>query len=239
MDTTRRAAAVAGALYLVTFVASIPALALLGPVLDDARYVVGAGADSQVTWGAVLDLVNAAACIGTAVALYPVLRRQNASLALGFVTSRLMEAAIIAMGVISLLAVVTLRQEPPAGADDASMVTVAAGLVAVRDWTFLLGPGLVAGVNALILGSLMYRSGLVPRIIPVLGLVGAPLHLAAVLASVFGVNSQTSAWSAIAVVPLFCWELSLGLWMAFKGFRAPERERFQRVHDERRELVAV
>lgn len=220
MDTSRRAALVAGVLYLVTFAASIPAVGLLAPVLDDPGYVLGPGADLQVTWGAVLDLVNAGACVATAVVLYPVVRPYGPTRALGFVASRLMEAAIIVVGVVCLLAVLTLRQAGPAGAaDDGALAAVAQGLVAVRDWTFLLGPGLMAGVNALLLGSLMYTSHLVPRAIPLMALVGAPLHLTAVVASVFGVNEQVSTWSVLAVAPVAAWELTLGLWMTAKGLR--------------------
>lgn len=219
MDPSRRSALVAGVLYLVTFASSIPAVLLLAPVLDDPGYVLGPGVDAQVTWGAVLDLVNAGACIGTAVVLFPVVRRHGEARALGFVTSRVMEAAIIVTGVVSLLAVVTLRQDSGIG-DDATRSAVAQALVAVRDWTFLLGPGLMAGINALLLGSLLYASGLVPRAIPLLGLIGAPVHLAAVVASIFGVNEQVSTWSFLAVAPIFSWELGVGLWMAIKGFRA-------------------
>lgn len=218
MDRSRRAALVAGVLYLVTFVSSIPAVLLLAPVLDDPGYVLGPGDDLRVTWGAVLDLVNAGACLGTAVVLFPVVRRYGEARALGFVTSRVMEAAIIVTGVVSLLAVVSMRQAGGAGGADARLA-VAQALVVVRDWTFLLGPGLMAGVNALLLGSLMYTSRLVPRAIPLLGLVGAPLHLGAVVASVFGVNDQVSTVSLLAAAPIALWELSLGLWMTLRGLR--------------------
>ena len=171
-------------------------------------------------WGAFLDLVNALACIGTAVALFPVVRRQNEGVALGFVTARVMEAAIIAIGVVSLLSVVTLRQAGASGADAASLVRVGRALVAIRDWAFLPGPSLIAGVNALLLGSLLYRSGLVPRVIPVLGLVGAPLLIASATATMFGINEPVSVWSAIAVAPIFVWELSLGAWLIARGFNA-------------------
>lgn len=216
----RRTALLAGALYLLTFAASIPAVFVLDPVLNDPGYVLGPGADTQVTVGALLDIVNALACIGTAVVLYPVVKRQNLALALGFVTSRVLEAAIIMTGVVSLLAVVTLRQEfagdPAADAD--ALVTVAAALVAVRDWTFLFGPGLAAA-NALLLGTLMYRSRLVPRLIPLMGLVGAPLLLAANTATMFGVNDQLSVLSALALPGIFFWELSLGVYLVVKGFK--------------------
>lgn len=215
----RRAARLAGALYLLTFLASIPAVALLGPVLGDPRYVLGPGADAQVVAGTLLDVVNALACVGTAVVLFPLLRRHGESLALGFVASRLVEAAVILVGVVSLLAVVTLRQQGAGAADPAALVVAGQALVAVRDWTFLLGPGVMAAVNALLLGTLVYRSRRVPRVIPLLGLVGAPLLLASGIATLFGVNDQLSAWSAVAVAPIFLWELSLGLWLLVKGLR--------------------
>ena len=220
-DPLRRTAFLAGALYVLTFVASIPAVFLLDPVLSDPAYVLGPGADVQVTLGVVLDIVNALACIGTAVVLFPVVKRQNETLALGFVASRTLEAAIIATGVVSLLAVLTLRQEAATlpGADAGALVTAQAALVAVRDWTFLLGPGIMAVVNALLLGTLMYRSRLVPRVIPLMGLVGAPLLLAFNVARIFGVADQLSALSGLAVAGIFFWELSLGVYLMVKGFR--------------------
>ena len=221
MGSARTTALVAGLLYLVTFAASIPAWFLLGPVLANADYIVGSGADTRVLWGCLLDVVNALACIGTAVALFPVVKRQHEAVALGFVTARMLEAAIILIGVVSLLAVVTLRRDLAGapGTDPASLLTTGRALVAVRDWTFLLGPGLMPGFNALLLGSLLYRSGLVPRVIPAIGLIGAPLLLAAATATLLGLNQQVSGWSAIATLPVAAWELSVGVWMAVKGFK--------------------
>lgn len=221
MDTDRRTARLAGALYLLTFASSIPALLLLSPVLDDARYVLGPGADARVTAGLLLDLVNAAACVGTAVVLHRLLRADAPARALGFVTSRVLEAAIIAVGVLSLLAVLTLRQDVAAGAvphEGAALVTAHA-LVALRDWTFLLGPGLVSAVNAALLGSVLLQHRRVPRAIPLLGVVGAPLQIVSVLLTALGHNSQLSALSAVAVLPIFAWELSLGVWLVARGLR--------------------
>jgi hypothetical protein len=221
VDSARRTALVAGVFYLITFAASIPAVFLLAPVLNHAGYIVSSGADTRVLWGCFLDLVNALACIGTAVALFPVVRRQNEAVALGFVTSRMLEAAIIVIGVVSLLAVVTLRRDlaGASGTDTAALVTTGRALVAVRDWTFLLGPGLMPGINALLLGYLMYRSGLVPRLIPVLGLIGAPLLIASAIAAFFRGDHRVTALAAVATVPIFLWELSLGLWLVVKGFK--------------------
>lgn len=215
MIPSRRATLTAGVLYLVTFAASIPAVVLLAPVLSDSGFVFGSGGSPGVVAGAVLDLVNAAACVGTAVVLYPLLRGIAPARSLGFVTSRVLEAAIIAFGVVCLLAVVSLRL---GGTADPSAGVVAAALVAVRDETFLLGPGLMPAVNALLLGSTLFGARLVPRIIPALGLVGAPLQLASVVATMFGLTTQVSVVSAVAVLPIFFWELGLGLWLVARGF---------------------
>lgn len=220
MSSRKRAARLGGALYLLTFAASIPALFLIGPVLNDADYIVSSGADARVTLGACLDLVNALACIGTAVALFPVLKLHSESLAIGFVTARMFEAAVIVVGVLSLLTVVTLRHPDATGAEADSLRVVGQSLVAVRDWTFLLGPNVMAGLNALLLGTLLYRSGLVPRVIPTLGLIGAPLILAVTLATTFGLTEHRSAWW-IVVAPIFVWELSLGVYLLLKGFTPP------------------
>jgi len=221
MDPTRKTAFVGGAFYVITFAASIPALFLIGPVLNNPDYIVSSGTDTRVLWGCFLDLVNALACIGSAVALFSVVKRQHEGFALGFVTTRLVEVVFIVIGVVSLLSVVSLRQDlaGAAGTDSASLVTVGQSLVAVRDWTFLLGPTFMAGMNALMLATLMYRSRLVPRIIPTLGLIGAPLLLTSTTATMFGINHPGSAWSTIAVAPIFVWELSLGIYLVVKGFK--------------------
>ena len=219
-DPTRNNARAAGIFYLLTFASSIPALILLGPVLHDADYVTSAGQDTRVLWGCFLDGVNALTAVGSAVALYPVVKRQNGSMALGFVTSRMTEAAVIMIGVVSLLAVVTMQQDFAASpsADAASLTVTANALVDVRNWTFLLGPGLMPAINAVLLGTLLYRSRLVPRIIPTVGLIGAPLLFAAFLAIFFGVIDQVSPVSGILTLPVAAWELTIGLWMTFKGF---------------------
>jgi hypothetical protein len=219
-DGTRGNVRVAGLLYLLTFAASIPAAYyFLAPVLNDPSYVVGAGADTRVAIGCLLDVVNALACVGTAVAVYPAVRRHSESLALGFVTSRLFEAVVIMVGVVSLLGVVTLRQDPGDGSltDRSGLLATGHALVAVRDWTFQFGPNLCAALNALLFGTLLYRSRLVPRPIPAMGLVGAPLLLAATVAAVLGGVEQGSIWF-IGALPVAAWELSVGLYMTFKGF---------------------
>ena len=153
------------------------------------------------------------------MALFPVLRRRNESMALGFVTSRLMEGAVVMIGVVSLLAVVTLRQaHASAGGDPATLTVVGEALVSVRNWTFLLGPGLMPALNAVLLATVLYRARLVPRIIPLVGLVGAPLLLGSVLATLFGAFDQISPAASVLALPIAAWELTLGLWMTVRGF---------------------
>lgn len=220
MNSTRRIALVTGVLFIATFVTSIGGLILYGPVLHPATFIGGTGGDTRVRLGAVCELILIIANVGTAVVLFPILKRQNESLALGYVTARLVECTFIAIGIVSLLAVVTLRQKA-AGANAGSLVTDAKSLVAVRDWTFVLGPGFVVGVgNGLILGYLMYQSGLVPRGMAMLGLVGGPLICVSGIAVVLDVIEKGSVPQGIATVPEFLWELSLGIYLIAKGFKA-------------------
>ncbi|HEY5473315.1 MAG TPA: DUF4386 domain-containing protein [Candidatus Limnocylindrales bacterium] len=204
----------AGALYLLTFV-SVPILYLYGPVRE-AGYIVGPGPDTRVFVGAVLEIIVALAGIGTAVALYPVVKRQNEGVALGFVAVRTLEAGAIFAGVFTLLAIVTLRQ---AGAGAGALAT-GQTLVGLHDWTFTLSQSLLPAVNALLLGSLLYQSRLVPRILPVLGFIGAPLLVASTMATLFGANEYGSAMSGLLTIPIAVWEFSLGVYLVVKGFRA-------------------
>jgi hypothetical protein len=212
VTTTRKTALWAGVLYLLTFV-SIPTLFLYSQVRG-ADYILGSGPDTRVYIGVILEMIVALAGIGTAVALYPVVKRQNEGAALGFVGSRTREAAMIFVGAFSLLAVVTLWQ--------AGTGSLAAGqtLVGLHDWTFMLGQGFIPAVNAVLLGSLLYQSRLVPRILPVIGFIGAPLLAASAMASLFGVTDYGSGASGLLSLPIAVWEFSLGAYLVIKGFRA-------------------
>jgi hypothetical protein len=213
MDSLRKTALVAGVFYVITFV-SIPTLALYGAV-HDPNYMVGPGPDTPVVLGGVLEIIVALAGIGTAVVLYPVVRRQGEARALGFVGTRVLEAAAIFVGVASLLTVVTLRQ---AGAGADGLVTGQA-LVAFYDRIFVLGQSLMPVMNALLLGSLLYQSRLVPRILPVVGLIGAGLLLASDIATLFGLWDRMSPLSGLLAIPIALWEFSLGVYLIVKGFK--------------------
>ena len=221
MDSTRKIAFVAGALFVITFLTSIPAaLFFYSPVLNHANYIVGGGADNRIALGALLEMILIVANIGTAVVLFPILKRQNEGLALGYVAARIVESTFIATGIVSLLAIVTLRQDIGGAGGAGSLVPVGRSLVAIHDWTFLLGPGWVVGVgNGLILGYLMYRSGLVPRGMAMLGLIGGPLIIVSGTAVLLGVFKAGSAPQIIATAPEFAWELSLGIYLMVKGFK--------------------
>ncbi|WP_405786604.1 DUF4386 domain-containing protein [Streptomyces sp. NBC_00029] len=235
MSSTRRTAVVAGVLFLVTEVAAIGGLALYRPVLHDAGYVIGPGADTRVFLGALCEFVLVLAVTGTGAVLYPVLRKRNGGAAVGYVCGRLLEAAVIVMGIIGVLSVVTLRRqaEGAAGADDASLVTVGRALVAFHDWTFLFGPNFVLGANTLVLAALMYSARLVPRYIAALGLVGGAMICASATAVLFGIYEQVSVAGSLAALPVFAWEVTLAVRLLRKGFDEGADERADTFADAR------
>ena len=207
---------------VITFI-SIPALPLYDQVLNHTNFIVGGGAgDWRVYLGALFEILTLIGGIGMAVTLFPVLRRQSEGLALGYVTVRVVESCLIAVGIVSLLAVVTLRQDLAGGAgtDNASLILTGRSLVAVHDATFLLGPAFCAAIgNGLILGYLMFRSGLVPRRFAQFGMFGGSLALVTALLVLFGAYDQTSGASFVLTLPEAVWELSLGIYLIAKGFK--------------------
>jgi hypothetical protein len=222
MDSTRKTALLTGVLFIITFVTSIPALGLYGPVLKDANYVLGPGSDTRITVGALLEVGLAVSGIGTAVTIFPILRRHNEGAALAYTAARVVESTVIIVGIVSVLSVVTLRKDfaGATGADPATFVTAGKALVAVHKWTFLLGPGFCAGIeNGLLLGFLMYRTGLVPRPIAVLGLVGGTLAVVSGIAELFGLYQQVSGAAVAMVFPEAAFEAAFGIWLTVKGFK--------------------
>jgi hypothetical protein len=220
MDTTRKLALAAGVLYLVTFAASIPTLGLKAPLVDHADWILGNGSSTGVIWACLGDFVCAVAGIGTAVALYPVIRRYRRTSAIGFITSRSLEAAILVMGAISLLSIVTLRDNA-VGGNTAALLTTTQSLIAFHHWSFLFGPGFMPAINAMFLATVLYRFRLVPRIIPLMGLVGAPLLVTSGLVTMFGGWHQTSSTAMLFALPIATWEFSLGVYLTVKGFQRP------------------
>jgi hypothetical protein len=218
VSPTRRISFAFGVLFLITFVTSIPALALYQPVLDDpVGYVANGGSDNRIFFAALLELLLIIANIGTAVVIYPILKRQNHILALGYVTARIVESTFILVGILAVLSVVTLSQHD-AGANEG---TIAYTLAALKDWTFILGPGFMVGWgNGLILGYLMYRSGLVPRGLAMLGLVAGPLNILSGILVMFGAADPGGTLQGLATIPEFIWELGLGIYATFWGFKA-------------------
>ncbi len=215
MAEDQRNARIFGVLFLITFITGIAALALYQPVLDDpAGYIAGGGEDNQIYLGVLLELLLIIANVGTAVVVFPILRRQNEILAVGYVTARVMECTFIAAGVLFVLGIVSLRQDDPGAA------SLAVSLAAIKDWTFLLGPGFIVGWgNGLILGYLMYSSGLVPRWMAMLGLIGGPLIILSGIGVLFDWWNAGGTVQALATIPEFLWELFLGIYAAVWGFR--------------------
>jgi hypothetical protein len=222
MDRTRKIALAGGIAYLVTFAASMPQLKLFADVIaDPTGYVSNPGSNAAVQWGSVLECVTAASGVATAVLLYPVTRRVSRTAAIGFVTSRVVEASLILLGVVCMLSVVTLQHHfaGATGAQAQSLGVTGESLVAMRQWTFLLGPGVMAGVNDLLLGYMLYRSGLVGRVIPIIGLVGAPIVLVGYTVTILGGPGQTSTPGLLYALPVAVFEFSVGVYLTVKGFR--------------------
>jgi uncharacterized protein DUF4386 len=217
MSLDQKRARIFGVLFLITFATSIPALVLYQPVLDHPiAYIAGGGENDRIVFGALLELLLIIANIGTAVVIVPIMRRQFEELSIGYVTARLFECTFILVGIVAVLGIVTLQQQV-AGAAEGS---VAYTLAAIKDWTFWLGPGWVVGWgNGLILGYLMYKSGLVPRRMCWLGLVGGPLIVVSGTLVMFGVADGSGTLQGLATIPEFLWELSLGIYCTVKGFR--------------------
>lgn len=221
MEPMRRTSLTAGILYLITFV-SIPTLFLYQPVKNTlGEFIAGAGSDTGVLWGALSEVIVGLAGISTAVVLYPVLKRVSQTAALGLVTARLLETTLIFVGVINVLTIMTLRNTMTgtAGGDSTSLVTTGHSLVAVYNWTFLLSQSLMPVACDLLLGYLLYRSGLVPRILPIIAFVGAPLLLISDVAVFFGAVPQLSPITGLAALPVAAFEFSLGVWLIVKGFK--------------------
>jgi hypothetical protein len=231
MSPSRRTARIAGLWFIGTFVFSIPAVLLYDPVLNDSDYVLGSGFDTRISLGALLEILLAIANIATAVVLFPILRRVNEAVSLGYVALRIVESTVIVMGLISLMSVVTLRDDLGGTGDPASLEIAGRTLVAFHDWTFLLGPQFCAGFGTgLLLGYLMYKSGLVPRRVTFLGLIGGPLAFVGGALVLFGVLEQPSAGLFVLTGPEIVWELFLGIYMTFWGFRpAPVATAYDRL----------
>lgn len=217
MSQDQKRARIFGVLYLITFATSIPAVLLYRPVLDDpVGYIAGAGHDKRILFGALLELLLIVANVGTAVVIVPIMRRQFEALSIGYVTARIFECTFILVGIVAMLGIITLHREA-AGANEG---TIAYTLAAIKDWTFLLGPGWVVGWgNGLILGYMMYRTQLVPRMWTWLGLVGGPLIIISGTIVMFGGNPAANTIKGPAAIPEAAWELFLGIYCTTRGFR--------------------
>ena len=220
MDPLRRTALIVGVLFVITYITSIAAkFGFYAPLADNPDYIVNGEQDTRVLWGALAEMLLIVANIGSAVALYPVVRRRFPMTSLGFVTARVMESVFIGVGVLAVLTIVTMRQDF-AGVDNAALATVGGALTTLWEWTFILGPGFVVGIgNGMLLGYMMWRSGLVPRGLAALGLVGGPLIVLAGAAMVMGVVEEGSSLQMLTAMPEFFWELLFGLYLIVKGFR--------------------
>jgi len=242
MDSNRKNEIIVGVLFILAAVTAIIGLALYQPILNDADYIVkNSASETQIVWGAFCELILAFSVIGTSIMMYPILNKENESMAIGYVCFRLLEATIIIIGIISLLSVVTLNQEFAKAVDPnvVSFLTAGKLLVTVHNWTFLFGPNLALGPGTLMVSYILYKSKLVPRFIYVLGLVGGPLIFICAMLVMFGVFPQISVWGALLAIPVFAFEMTLAVRLIGKGFNSSvgdfstilRRENYERNSD--------
>jgi hypothetical protein len=218
----RRTARLVGWFFLGTFVFAIPGYLLYGPLLDHPNYVLGGGHDTQITIGALLEILTAICNIATAVVLYPVAKRYSQRLALGYVAVRIVESTIIVAGNVSVLSVLTLHQQFAGSADPDTLTVAGQTLVAFHDWTFLLGPGFCAGIgNGLILGTLMFKSGLLPRRLAAFGIVAGAFAVVAATGALLDVYDRQSSAQLLLTVPEMIWEVTFGIYLVARGFTQP------------------
>jgi hypothetical protein len=220
MTTNRNIAVTAGILFLIAAIASIAGLLLYGPVLNNTDYILNGAHNALISWGAVLEIITAFAVLGTSLTLYPVLKKYNERLALATVTFRLAEAVVIIIGIVCLLSIVTLNLDPDKEVDSNLPAYLIAGklLVTFHNWTFLYGPNVLLGPSTLITAYILYKTNLVPRFVSSLGLIGGPMIFLCGVLVTLGLFKQISLWGTLLAVPVFAYEMSLAMWLLFKGF---------------------
>jgi hypothetical protein len=221
MNSNKAAANVVGILFIFAAVSAIAGLILYNPILTGADYLMnGSKHANQIVLGAVMELILVVSAVGTSITMFPFLRRYNETLALGHVCFRFLEAVVITIGIISVLSLLTLSQElnGAAAPDIASYQAAGTSLKAIHDWTFLLGPNFLLGINTMFYSYIFYQSKLVPRFIPILGMTGAALVFLCAILVMFGVIDQLSTWGAILALPVAANEMILAIWLIAKGF---------------------
>lgn len=233
MNSLRRTSLIFGLFFAGTFIFSIPALFFYDHVLHDANYILGEGFDRSISMGALFEILLAICNIATAIVIFPLVKRVTETVSLGYIASRIVESVIILSGVISLMAIVTLRASYIPGSDTSALTMTGNGLLAFHNWTFLLGPQFCSGFgNGLLLGYLMYRSGLVPRRMALIGLIGGPLAFLGGVLVLFDVLKPMSAGLFALTILEIVWELSITIYALARGFnQSPLLEGYGQDHN--------
>jgi len=222
-----KSANAAGILFILAAVAAMIGRILYGPILTDPDYIIaGSSYEPQILWGVFFEILTAFAVIGTPIALFPVLKKYNQSMAIATVSFRLLEATMIIVGILCLLTIVTLSHEfaKDIHPDAASYLFAGKSLMAMHKWTFLYGPNLALGPSTFMTAYLLYKSKLVPRFITVLGMIGGPMIFMCAVLVTFGFFTQTSLWGGLMAIPVFLYEMSLAIRLLVKGFNSTEVE---------------
>lgn len=236
MSSNQKAAKIVGVLFLLAALSAVIGLLLYDPILNSSDYLIkGSENANQVTLGALLELILVVSVIGTATTMFPILRKYNETIALWHVYFRFLEAVIITIGIISVLSLLTLSQNfVTAGVADASSYQASGTLLkAIHDWTFMLGPLFMLGINTIMYSYIFYKLKLVPRPLSILGMSGAVMVFINALLVLFGVVEQLSAWGIMAL-PIAAFEMILAVWLLVKGFNESALSSLSKIENDNR-----
>ena len=223
MDSDRRIGIVVGALFIVATVGSILGSVALGSVLDGPDYLVNVAAhESRVILAVLLFLVAASSAFATAFLLFPILRRHSEGLAAGYVGIRGFENVFYVAGVVGLLIMLTVSQTDAVGTTGASdLPSMGAALLALHDWSVLIGTLIFFALGSLTINYVLYRSGLVPRWLSLWGIVGAVLVFSYGLLGILGVDTGLGSPFMLLAMPIALQEMVFAVWLIVKGFNRP------------------
>ncbi len=223
MDSYRKTSIIVGVLFITATVTSILGGSLISSVIDSPDDFLNVSSnENQIIIGCLLVLVDALAVIFIAILVFPILKKYNEGLALGYIGLRIFEGVVFIIGVISILAILTLSQEYVAGTLEAPYSQgLVALLLGVYDWSWLVGPLIFFALSTLPFYYLLYQSKLIPQWLSGWGLIGGILVTLFGLLAMFGFDT-TSTISMFLFLPIAVQEMALAVWLIVKGFNPSE-----------------
>lgn len=216
-------AKITGWLFIVAAVSSIIGLKLYDPILSDNNFIVSANNHyNQIIFGAINELILVASATGTGIMLYPLLKRYNESMGIGYLSFRMLEAVFIIIGLLSILTVLSISESYVDGAitDKANAQNLGLSFISLHKWTFMLGPNFMLSINTFIYSFVFYKTKIIPSNLARLGLLASFLIMTAAILELFGVIQQISTWGILLALPIALYEMTLAIYLITKGTKA-------------------